>query len=140
MKPDNTEAVEVFLVEDNPADAQLIRETFSEYGPGINLRIAKDGYEALKMLLGQEGYERLPTPSLILFDLNLPKNDALEFLSGAGILVAEAGIPIIFLTTSDAEHDLVKTYNVPVASSLTKPIQIDEFRNMIRSIKRDWLE
>ena len=131
--------VEVLLVEDSPGDVRLTREAFHDANKDIHLHVASDGVEALAFLRHENGYASVPRPDFILLDLNLPKMDGREVLR---IIKSDENlktIPTIILTTSAAEADIVKSYELQANCYLSKPIQLDEFDILVRSINDFWL-
>jgi CheY-like chemotaxis protein len=131
--------IEVLLVEDSPGDVRLTREAFRDANPAINLHVAADGVEAMAFLLREEPYAAAPRPDLILLDLNLPRMDGREVLARIKADAALMTIPTIILTTSESEADIVKSYQLRANSYLTKPVQLDTFENLVRSINDFWL-
>jgi chemotaxis family two-component system response regulator Rcp1 len=132
-------SAEILLVEDNPADVRLVQETLKEGALSVNLRAADDVADALRILRGQDQYAGTPRPDIILLDLNLPKSNILELFTELSGPDGRPNIPVIALTTSDAEHELIKANGIPVTVSITKPIGLDDFVLMIKSIEDNWL-
>lgn len=132
-------AVEILMVEDNPGDVRLTRECFRDAGVTINLHVAVDGVEAMRFLTRNGTYTDAPRPDLILLDLNLPKMDGREVLAHIKQDDALKAIPTIILTTSDAEADIVKSYQLQANCYLNKPVQLDAFESLVRSISDFWL-
>jgi chemotaxis family two-component system response regulator Rcp1 len=132
-------ALEVLLVEDSPGDVRLTREAFREANGAIHLQVACDGVEAMAFLRRQGPHTDAPRPDLILLDLNLPKMDGREVLA----LIKEdqdlKTIPTVILTTSEAEADIVTSYQLQANCYLSKPVQLDEFEALVRSINDFWL-
>jgi two-component system, chemotaxis family, response regulator Rcp1 len=131
--------VEILIVEDNPGDVRLTRECFRDAGIAINLSVAVDGVEAMRFLSRDGIYGNAPRPDLILLDLNLPKMDGREVLARIKQTEDLKAIPTIVLTTSDAEADIVKSYQLQANCYLSKPVQLDAFENLMRSISDFWL-
>jgi two-component system, chemotaxis family, response regulator Rcp1 len=132
-------SIEVLLVEDSPGDVRLTREAFREANGRIRMHVANDGIEAMIFLRQQGEQASAPRPDFILLDLNLPKMDGREVLS---VIKKDAGlktIPTIILTTSVAEEDIVKSYQLHANCYLSKPVQLDEFEAVVRSINDFWL-
>jgi chemotaxis family two-component system response regulator Rcp1 len=131
--------IEVLLVEDSPGDVRLTREAFRAANGTVNMSVASDGVEAMAFLRREEPHEKAPRPDLILLDLNLPKMDGREVLA----LIKEDDslktIPTVILTTSDAEADIVKSYQLQANCYLSKPVQLDEFELLVKSINDFWL-
>jgi len=132
-------ALEVLLVEDSPGDVRLTREAFCEANPSINLHVACDGVEAMAFLRKQGPHADAPRPDLILLDLNLPKMDGREVLAHIKEDQDLKTIPTVILTTSEAEADIVTSYQLQANCYLSKPVQLDEFEAIVRSISDFWL-
>jgi chemotaxis family two-component system response regulator Rcp1 len=131
--------INVLLVEDSPGDVRLTQEAFRDANGLIQLHVAVDGVEAMAFLRHEEGYAASPRPDLILLDLNLPKMDGREVL---GHIKEDDGlktIPTVILTTSDAEADVVRSYQLQANCYLTKPVQLDAFESLVKSINDFWL-
>jgi chemotaxis family two-component system response regulator Rcp1 len=133
-------ALDVLLVEDNPGDVRLTLETFREANKSVRLHLAADGVEAMAFLRRQGAANALaPRPVLILLDLNLPKMDGREVLAEVKGDVDLRTIPIVILTTSDAESDVTRSYQLHANCYLTKPVRLPEFENLVKSINDFWL-
>jgi len=132
-------AMEVLLVEDSPGDVRLTKEAFHDANKAIHLHVATDGVEAMSFLNRQGQHHDAPRPDFILLDLNLPKMDGREVLALIKQNDALKTIPTIVLTTSDAEADIEKSYQLQANCYLTKPVQFDEFENVVKSINDFWL-
>ena len=131
--------LDVLLVEDNPGDARLTRETFRDANRSIRLHLAADGVEAMAFLR-REGPDALaPRPVLILLDLNLPKMDGREVLAEVKADIDLKTIPIVILTTSDAESDITRCYELQANCYLTKPVRLEDFENLVKSVNDFWL-
>ena len=130
---------EILLVEDNPGDVLLTQEAFREGRLAHHLSIVEDGEEAMRFLRQEGGYASSPKPDVILLDLNLPKKDGRELLAEIKEDPALRYIPIIVLTTSDAEQDVWKAYRLHANCYLTKPVDLDDFIRKIRSFEDFWL-
>jgi chemotaxis family two-component system response regulator Rcp1 len=132
--------LDVLLVEDNPGDVRLTLETFREANKSVRLHLAADGVEAMAFLRRQGAANALaPRPVLILLDLNLPKMDGREVLAEVKGDVDLRTIPIVILTTSDAESDVTRSYQLHANCYLTKPVRLAEFENLVKSINDFWL-
>jgi two-component system, chemotaxis family, response regulator Rcp1 len=136
---DSGQQFEILLVEDNPGDVLLTREAFREGRLAHRLSIVEDGEEAIRFLRHEGAYSVAPKPDLILLDLNLPKKDGRELLAEIKEDPALRYIPIIVLTTSDAEQDVWKAYKLHANCYLTKPVDLDDFIRKIRSFEDFWL-
>lgn len=130
---------EILLVEDNPGDVMLTQEAFQEGKLAHSLSIAVDGEEAMDFLCRRGAYADAPRPDLILLDLNLPKKDGREVLTELKSDPELHQIPVIVLTTSEAEPDVRNAYRLHANCYLTKPIQMDDFFRKIRLIEDFWL-
>src|SRR5580698_6773125 len=131
--------IEVLLVEDSPGDVRLTKEAFRSANPSIHLHVATDGVEAMAFLRHQGAHSEAPRPDLILLDLNLPKMDGREVLAHIKKDDGLKGIPTVILTTSDAEVDIVKSYQLQANCYLNKPVQLDAFEALVKSINDFWL-
>ena len=133
------EPVQILLVEDSPGDIRLTREVLRDAKIANELHIVGDGDAAMKFLRREGEHSDAPRPDLILLDLNLPRKDGREVL---GELKEDAElhrIPVIVLTTSAAEQDILRSYDLQAACYITKPIDLDEFIAVVRSIEAFWL-
>jgi two-component system response regulator len=130
--------LDVLLVEDSLADARLILEVFKEENVNADITVVRDGEEAMDFLQKRNEFEKVNTPSLILLDLNLPKKDGREVLSEIKKNHHLNGIPIIILTTSQSEDDVAKCYKLQASCFVTKPIDLDKFVDVIRSLDEFW--
>jgi chemotaxis family two-component system response regulator Rcp1 len=131
--------IELLLVEDSPGDIRLTQEALTEAKRAINLHVALDGVEAMAFLRREGAQARAPRPDLILLDLNLPKMDGREVLAHIKADESLKLIPIIILTTSDAEADILKSYQLQANCYLTKPVQLDAFENLVKTFNDFWL-
>ena len=136
---DESPPVEILLVEDNPGDYRLTKEALHEGKVYNNLHWAKDGVEALDFLKQRGRYESSPRPDIILLDLNLPKKDGREVLEEIKRDEALKRIPVVVLTTSKAEEDVLRTYNLHANCYVTKPVDLEKFIVVVRSIDTFWL-
>lgn len=130
---------EVLLVEDSPGDVRLTREAFRDLGGAVRLHVAIDGVDAMAFLRREGVHVKAPRPDFILLDLNLPKMDGREVLACIKRDENLKTIPTIILTTSDAEVDIAKSYQLQANCYLTKPVQLDEFENLVKSVSDFWL-
>jgi chemotaxis family two-component system response regulator Rcp1 len=131
--------VEILLVEDNPADVRLTQEALKEGKVFNNLHWSKDGVEALEFLRRQGKHAGAPRPDIILLDLNLPKKDGREVLFEIKNDDQLKRIPVVILTTSKAEEDVLKTYNLHANCYVTKPVDLEQFIRVVRTIDQFWL-
>lgn len=132
-------AKEVLLVEDSPGDVRLTREAFRDGNVPVHLHVAIDGVEAMAFLKHEGVYADAPRPDFILLDLNLPKMDGREVLARIKADENLKTIPTVILTTSEAEADIAKSYQLQANCYLIKPQQLDEFETLVRSITDFWL-
>jgi two-component system, chemotaxis family, response regulator Rcp1 len=131
--------IEVLLIEDSPGDVRLTREVFRDANRAIRLSVACDGVEAMAFLKQDGAYVDAPRPDLILLDLNLPKMDGREVLAHIKADHSLKTIPTVILTTSDAEADIAQSYQLRANCYLSKPVQLDAFENLAKSINDFWL-
>lgn len=130
---------EILLVEDNPGDVRLTQEAFRESQMQANLSVAKDGVEALDMLRHQGPYAAQPHPDLIILDLNLPRKDGRELLADIKDDPALRRIPVVVLTTSEAESDVYRAYDLHANCYVVKPADLDQFIEVVHTIQSFWL-
>lgn len=131
--------VDILLVEDNPGDVDLAREALDDSKMNNTLYVAADGEEALEFLYKRGQYADAPHPDLIILDLNLPKKDGREVLAEIKADEHLRRIPVVILTTSKAEEDVLKTYNLHANCYVTKPLDLEQFLHVVRSIQNFWL-
>jgi CheY-like chemotaxis protein len=130
--------IEVLLIEDNPGDANLTKLALEESKIRINLNVVQDGVEAIKYLRREDMYETVTIPDLILLDLNLPKKDGREVLAEIKADRLLRRIPVVVLTTSQAEEDILRAYNLFANCYITKPVDFDRFVKIVQSIEEFW--
>ena len=131
--------IEILLVEDNPGDVRLTQEALKE-GKVLNkLYVAEDGEEALAFLNREDKYADAPRPELILLDLNLPKKDGREVLAEIKTNKDLKRIPVVILTTSQSEEDIIKSYDLNANCYITKPVDLDQFIKVVKSIENFWV-
>jgi chemotaxis family two-component system response regulator Rcp1 len=131
--------IEVLLVEDSPGDVRLTKEVFREANMDIHLHVASDGLEAMAFLRRQGPHAHAPRPDLILLDLNLPKMDGREVLTQIKKDESLKTIPTVILTTSHSQVDIVRSYQLQANCYLSKPVQLDAFESLVKSINDFWL-
>lgn len=131
--------IEILLVEDNPGDVRLAREALKENKVENNLHIVEDGVSAMEFLRKQGKYQNAARPDLILLDLNLPKKDGREVLAEIKADNDLKRIPVVMLTISKAEEDILRAYNLHVNCYITKPIDLDQFIKVVRTVEDFWL-
>jgi CheY-like chemotaxis protein len=132
-------AVEILLVEDNPGDVRLTIEGLNEARVRNNLHVARDGVEALDFLRRRGQFAGAVRPDLILLDLNLPRMDGREVLAEVKSDPDLKTIPVVVLTTSSAEQDILRSYQLQANCYITKPVDLDQFIKVVRSIEDFWL-
>ena len=131
--------IEILLIEDNPGDVRLTKEVLMEGKVRNHLQVVGDGVEAMAFLRRENNYAEAPRPDLILLDLNLPKKDGREVLQE----IKEDGefkcIPVVVLTTSEADEDILRSYDLAANCYITKPVDLDQFIRVIKTIETFWL-
>jgi CheY-like chemotaxis protein len=132
------ETVEILLIEDNPGDIRLTQEALKDTKLHNNLNVVYDGVEALTYLRRQAPYEHATRPDLILLDLNLPRMDGRELLEQIKSDDTLKRIPVVILTTSNDERDILETYNLHANCYITKPVDLNQFLAIVRSIQNFW--
>ncbi|MEW6324939.1 MAG: response regulator [Nitrospirota bacterium] len=135
----NGKPIELLLVEDNPGDVRLTREALKENKIRNNLHVVVDGMEAMAFLRRDGKYREAVRPDLILLDLNLPKKNGREVLADIKGDEQLKRIPVVVLTTSQAEQDIVRSYNLHANCYITKPVDLDQFIGVIKEIEGFWL-
>ena len=136
---ENLKSVEILLIEDNPGDARLTQEALKEGKINNKLRVISDGAEATDFLFKRNQYQNAPRPDLILLDLNLPKKNGQEVLAEIKADDNLKSIPVIILTISKAEEDIIRSYNLHANCFLVKPIELNKFFEVVKSIENFWL-
>ncbi len=137
MRPD-TRPIEVLLVEDNPVDAMVTREALIDGKICNRLHIVEDGVQALDFLYRRGKYEKAPRPDLILLDLNLPRKDGREVLLEIKNNAELKFIPVVVLTTSESDSDILRSYELHANCFVTKPVELERFAQVVRSIEGFW--
>jgi CheY-like chemotaxis protein len=135
----DTRPIEILLVEDSPEDADLTREALEDAKVANNLSVVADGAAALAYLRREGDYALATRPDLILLDLNLPKKDGREVLAEIKADEELKLIPVVVLTTSEAEQDIVRSYKLHANCYVTKPLDLDQFVTVVKSIEDFWL-
>jgi len=135
----NGKPIEILLVEDNPGDVRLTQEIFKESKVLNNLSVVANGIEAMAFLHREGKYVNAPCPDLIMLDLNLPKKDGREVLAEIKSSDKLKRIPVVVLTISKAEEDIIKSYELNANCYITKPINLDQFITIVKSIEDFWL-
>lgn len=131
--------IEILLVEDDAGDVLLTQRALSQGNVRNNLRLAKDGVEALEVLRREGKFADAPRPDLILLDLNMPRMDGRQFLEEVKADPRFIAIPIVVLTTSEADRDVVQSYQLQASCFITKPVDLKQFTHVVRSIEDFWL-
>ena len=135
-----TAPIEVLLVEDSPADVRLTREALKEAKVRNNVHVAVDGVDAMDFLHRRGRHASAPIPDLILLDLNLPKKDGREVLEDIKSHDRLKRIPVVILTTSQSEQDILESYQLNANAYVTKPVDLEQFLDVVKSIEGFWLE
>ena len=135
----NGKPIEILLVEDNPADVRLTQEAFRDAKVHNTLNVARDGVEALAYLRREGAFATVKRPDVIFLDLNLPKIDGRQVLSVLKSDTALKRIPVVILTTSQAEQDILQSYILHANCYVTKPVDLDQFLSVVKSIEDFWV-
>ncbi|MDY6958899.1 MAG: response regulator [Halobacteriota archaeon] len=138
MNEEQLKPIEILLVEDNPGDVRLTQEAFKEGKLKNNLYVAKDGVEAIEFLRHQGEYSDSPRPDLILLDLNMPRKSGKEVLEEVKADEELRRIPVVILTTSKAEEDIFRSYDLHANCFITKPVDMDQFIDVVKFIESFW--
>ncbi len=132
------ETFDILLVEDNPGDARLAQEALKEGRMPSRLKVVVDGVEAMTYLRREGGYGEAPRPHLVLLDLNLPRKDGRQVLAEMKADPELRRIPVVVLTTSQADQDIMRSYDLHANCYITKPVDLDRFISVVRSIEEYW--
>lgn len=135
----NSRPIEILLIEDNAGDARLAREALRDAKVANNLSWVADGVEAMSFLHREGQYASAPRPDLILLDLNLPRKDGREVLSAIKADERLKRIPVVILTTSQAEEDIIRAYHLNANCYISKPVDLDQFIKVVKTIEDFWL-
>jgi two-component system, chemotaxis family, response regulator Rcp1 len=138
MENSSNKIADILIVEDNPGDARLIKEVLNSNKIYTSLHMVKDGVEAMEFLRNEGKYSSVPKPDLIILDLNLPRKDGREVLSEIKSDTELKHIPIVIMTISQAEEDILKSYNLHANCYITKPIDLNQFIKVVKSIEDFW--
>ncbi len=138
MKNTTVKLIDILVVEDNEGDARLIREILKENNIFNSIYMARDGVEAMDFLHNKGKYKNAPKPDLIILDLNLPRKDGREVLTELKADKTLKHIPIVIMTISQAEEDILRSYNLHANCFITKPIDLNQFIKIVRSIEDFW--
>lgn len=134
-----SQPISILLVEDNPGDARLVVEALKEGKMHNDLYIVQDGVEAMAFLRQEGPYANTPRPDLLMLDLNLPRKDGREVLEEIKLDEDLRRIPVVVLTTSQAEEDILRAYDLHANCYITKPVDLDQFIKVVRSVENFWL-
>jgi two-component system, chemotaxis family, response regulator Rcp1 len=138
MEKPSFNSIDILVVEDNPGDARLIKEVLNENKIFNSLYIVRDGVEAMDFLYARGKFKESPKPDLIILDLNLPRKDGREVLAEIKSDKELKRIPVVIMTISQAEEDIFKSYNLHANCYVTKPIDLNQFIKVIKSIENFW--
>jgi CheY-like chemotaxis protein len=140
MNPKTSKSIEILLVEDNPGDVRLTKEALQDAKVCNSMFVVGDGIEAIAYLRGENQYTNAVRPDLILLDLNLPRMNGFEVLDAIKEDPNLKRIPVVVLTTSQAEQDIIQSYNLYANAYVTKPVDLEQFIKVIKAIEGFWLE
>jgi CheY-like chemotaxis protein len=133
------EPVQILLVEDNPGDVRLTREALKEGKICNNLTVAEDGVEAMRILRREGKFSDAPRPDLVLLDLNLPRKDGREVLAELKEDPELRRIPVVVLTTSKSEEDILRSYDLHANCYITKPVDLPQFLSVLNAVEEFWV-
>jgi two-component system, chemotaxis family, response regulator Rcp1 len=139
MTPTEGRPIEILLVEDSPSDTDLTLEALKDFKVRNHVSVVEDGVQALQFLRRQEPFAQAPRPDMIMLDLNLPRKDGREVLAEIKADESLKTIPIVVLTTSRAEQDILRAYQLNANCYITKPVDFNQFLDVVRSIESFWL-
>jgi CheY-like chemotaxis protein len=134
----NVETIDILLVEDNPGDVRLTKEALKDAKVMNSVYVVQDGVEAMQFLQNKGSYAKMPQPDLILLDLNLPKKDGREVLAEIKKDPKLMHIPVVVLTTSKADEDIIRTYNLHANAYITKPVDLNRFIEIMHTLEEFW--
>jgi chemotaxis family two-component system response regulator Rcp1 len=140
MNRRDSRPIEILLVEDNPGDVRLTKESLHDAKVHNHMAVATDGFEAMAFLRREGAFAGVTRPDLILLDLNLPRMNGFEVLDAIKEDPDLKRIPVVVLTTSQAEQDIIQSYNLYANAYVTKPVDLEQFIKVIRAIEGFWLE
>jgi CheY-like chemotaxis protein len=138
MNNETKHSIEILLVEDNPADVLLMEEALHDAGSSNNLHVVCDGEEAMAYLRGQGAYTTVPRPDLVMLDLNLPKKDGREVLKEIKEDRCLRHIPVIIISTSQSEEEILNSYRLHANCFISKPVDLNKFIEIVRAIDGFW--
>lgn len=131
-------AITILLVEDNPGDVRLTKEALKDGKLAVNLHVVQNGVEAMVFLRREGEYADAPRPDLIFLDLNLPKKDGREVLAEIKSNDGLKNIPVVVLTSSEADTDIAKCYNLHANCYITKPVDMEQFATVVQTVENFW--
>ena len=134
----NVETIDILLVEDNPGDVRLTKEALKDAKVLNEVYVVQDGVEAMEFLHRKGNFANVPTPDMILLDLNLPKKDGREVLAEIKQDPKLKHIPVVVLTTSKADEDIIRTYNLHANAYITKPVDLNRFIEIMHTLEEFW--
>ncbi len=134
----NVETIDILLIEDNPGDVRLTKEALKDAKVMNEVYVVQDGVEAMQFLTKKGSYEKMPMPDLILLDLNLPRKDGREVLAEIKQDPKLKHIPVVVLTTSKADEDIIRTYNLHANAYITKPVDLNQFIQIMHTLQDFW--
>ena len=134
------EPVELLLAEDNPGDVKLTRKALEKGRLANNLHVVNDGIETMQFLRGEGEYEGRPRPDLVLLDLNMPRKDGRDVLEEIKESDDLKRIPVVVLTSSEAEEDVIRSYDLHANAYLTKPVDFDGFIDVVSTLEEFWVQ
>ncbi|MBI4800877.1 MAG: response regulator [Desulfarculus sp.] len=134
----SVKALQILMVEDNPDDVDLTREALKDAKVVVDMEVVRDGVEAMAFLRREGPYAQAPRPDLILLDLNMPRKDGREVLAEIKADSSLRRIPVVVLTTSQAEEDIVRAYDLHVNCYITKPVDFEQFIKVVKAIEGFW--
>ena len=140
MSPDEREPIEILLAEDNPGDVKLTQKALDQGDLLNNLHVVNDGIETMKFLRKEGEYAETPMPDLLLLDLNMPKKDGRQVMQDMDADPQLRRIPVVVLTSSEAEEDIIRSYELSANAYLTKPVDFDGFVEIINRLENFWFE
>jgi CheY-like chemotaxis protein len=140
MKVDHSRPVEILLVEDNEGDVFLTKKAFEKAKIVNNIHVAKDGEMAMEMLMQARGHEGMPRPDIVLLDINLPKKGGLQVLEEIKSNESLRRIPVVMVSSSQAEQEVIKTYDLHASAYIIKPIDAAKFQDVVAAVENFWFK
>lgn len=130
--------IEILLAEDNEGDVYLTKKAFEKAKIANNIHVASNGEKALEMLRNEKGFDDIPKPDIVLLDLNMPRVDGKQVLAEMKADERLKRIPVVILTSSEAEQDILKSYDLHANSYIVKPVSLEKFHNVVSAIEHFW--